>query len=295
MSILQIALDVPLPRLFDYRLDGESAGNPTGRLVRVPFGTGNRIGVVLGEVAQSDQPPDKLKTAELIADLPALPDDWIALCRFCAQYYHHPLGQVMAFALPPLLRKGKTPRALKPKVSAGETAPSSNEATADQAAAIAAIVNASGFQTFLLHGVTGSGKTEVYLAAAAAVVAAGGQALLLVPEINLTPQFVARVAAALPNARTATLHSALPDGERRANWEQAARGEADLVLGTRLAVFAALPRLALIVVDEEHDGSYKQHDGVRYHARDAAVWRAHRLGIPVVLGSATPSLESHES
>jgi len=149
------------------------------------------------------------------------------------------------------------------------------------------------FAAFLLQGVTGSGKTEVYLAASAATMAAGGQALLLVPEINLTPQLVARVAAALPNARTVTLHSGLPDGERRANWERAARGEADLVLGTRLAVFAALPRLALIVVDEEHDASYKQQDGVRYHARDAAVWRAHRLGIPVVLGSATPSLESY--
>jgi primosomal protein N' (replication factor Y) len=163
-----------------------------------------------------------------------------------------------------------------------------------QALAVASIDAAHGrFAPFLLQGVTGSGKTEVYLAAAASVVAAGGQALLLVPEINLTPQLVARVAAALPNARTATLHSALPDGERRSNWEQAARGESDLVLGTRLAVFAALPRLSLIVVDEEHDGSYKQHDGVRYHARDAAVWRAHRLGIPVVLGSATPSLESY--
>ncbi len=163
-----------------------------------------------------------------------------------------------------------------------------------QAQAVASIDAARGrFAPFLLQGVTGSGKTEVYLAAAASVVAAGGQALLLVPEINLTPQLVARVAAALPNARTMILHSALPDGERRSNWEQAACGEADLVLGTRLAVFAALPRLSLIVVDEEHDGSYKQHDGVRYHARDAAVWRAHRLGIPVVLGSATPSLESY--
>ena len=163
-----------------------------------------------------------------------------------------------------------------------------------QSGAVAAIDAARRrFAPFLLQGVTGSGKTEVYLAAAAAAVAAGGQALLLVPEINLTPQLVARVAAALPGARTVALHSALPDGERRVNWEQAARGEADLVLGTRLAVFAALPRLALVVVDEEHDGSYKQHDGVRYHARDAAVWRAHRAGVPVVLGSATPSLESY--
>ncbi len=170
-------------------------------------------------------------------------------------------------------------------------APQLNDA---QAAAAAAIGASHGrFAPFLLQGVTGSGKTEVYLAAVADVVAHGGQALLLVPEINLTPQLVARIEATLPGVVTVALHSGLPDGERRANWERAARGEADLVLGTRLAVFAALPRLALVVVDEEHDGSYKQHDGVRYHARDAAVWRAHRLGIPVVLGSATPSLETY--
>ena len=165
-----------------------------------------------------------------------------------------------------------------------------------QRAAVEAIVAGQGrFAPFLLQGVTGSGKTEVYLAAAAASVAAGGQVLLLVPEINLTPQLVARVEAALPHARTVTLHSGLPDGERRANWEAAAHGAADVVLGTRLAVFAPMPRLALVVVDEEHDGSYKQHDGVRYHARDAAVWRARRVAVPVVLGSATPSLESWAS
>ena len=292
MSILQIALDVPLPRLFDYRLDGESAGNPTGRLVRVPFGTGNRIGVVLGEVAQSDQPPDKLKTAELIADLPALPDDWIALCRFCAQYYHHPLGQVMAFALPPLLRKGKTPRALKPKVSAGETAPSSNEATADQVAAIAAIVNASGFQTFLLHGVTGSGKTEVYLRAIADVIARGGQALMLVPEIALTPQLEARVSARFPQAQIVSAHSGVADAARARAFLAALEGRAAIVLGTRLSVFMPMPRLQLIVVDEEHDASFKQQEGLRYSARDVAIFRAKQRDIPVVLGSATPSLET---
>lgn len=170
-------------------------------------------------------------------------------------------------------------------------APRLNDA---QRRAADAIVGSRGaFAPLLLQGVTGSGKTEVYLAAAASFVADGGQVLLLVPEINLTPQLTSRVADALPRARTVTLHSALPDGARRANWEAAARGEADIVLGTRLAVFAPLPRLALVVVDEEHDTSFKQHDGVRYHARDAAVWRARRRGVPVVLGSATPSLESY--
>jgi primosomal protein N' (replication factor Y) len=162
-----------------------------------------------------------------------------------------------------------------------------------QSDAVAAIVAASeAFATFLLYGVTGSGKTDVYLAAADAVFARGRQVLLLVPEINLTPQLVARVRAARPGVAIATLHSGLPDGERRAQWRAAATGEAQLVLGTRLAVFAPLPELGLVVIDEEHDASYKQQDNVRYHARDAAIWRARRRGVPIVLGSATPSLES---
>jgi primosomal protein N' (replication factor Y) len=171
------------------------------------------------------------------------------------------------------------------------TPPRLNDA---QRACVDVIAAARGtFAPLLLQGVTGSGKTEVYLAAAAATVAAGGQVLMLVPEINLTPQLRARVAQALPRARTVTLHSALAEGARRAHWDAAACGEADVVLGTRLAVFTPLPRLALVVVDEEHDASFKQHDGVRYHARDAAVWRARARAVPIVLGSATPSLESH--
>ena len=164
---------------------------------------------------------------------------------------------------------------------------------ADQRHAIDAVLAARGrFAPFLLFGVTGSGKTDVYLDVAARLIAAGGQVLLLVPEINLTPQLEQRVRAALPGATVALLHSGLADGERRLHWRAAAAGEANLVLGTRLALFAPMPALALIIVDEEHDGSYKQQDNVRYHARDVAVWRAHRRGVPVVLGSATPSLES---
>ena len=164
---------------------------------------------------------------------------------------------------------------------------------ADQRAAADAVAGAHGtFAPFVLYGVTGSGKTDVYLDAAGKAIANGGQVLLLVPEINLTPQLEQRVRAALPGARIATLHSALADGPRRDHWLSAAAGEAELVLGTRLAVFTPLPRLALVIVDEEHDASYKQQDGVRYHARDVAVWRAHRRNVPIVLGSATPSLES---
>ena len=185
------------------------------------------------------------------------------------------------------------PPQVRPAEAGNERPQSAPPLNPDQERAVAAILGARGtFSPFLLQGVTGSGKTEVYLAAAAACIAAGGQALILVPEINLTPQFLQRIAAALPGRTTLTLHSRLPAGERLRRWRAAAMGEADLVLGTRLAVFAPLPRLALIVVDEEHDSSYKQQDGVRYHGRDVAVWRARQRGVPVVLGSATPALET---
>jgi len=148
-------------------------------------------------------------------------------------------------------------------------------------------------QSFLLHGVTGSGKTEVYLRAIAEVVARGRQALVLVPEISLTPQLVARFAERF-DAPLAVLHSSLTDQERLRAWRAARSGEAPVIIGTRSAIFAPLASPGLIVVDEEHDASYKQQEGFRYSARDLALARAQRLGVPVVLGSATPSLESLE-
>ncbi|HNR92759.1 MAG TPA: primosomal protein N', partial [Dokdonella sp.] len=161
-----------------------------------------------------------------------------------------------------------------------------------QAAAVAAIsAAAERFATFLLDGVTGSGKTEVYLHAILDAIGRGRQALVLVPEIALTPQTMRRFRERL-GLDVAILHSGLADGERARAWLAAARGEAAVVLGTRSAAFVPLARPGLIVVDEEHDASYKQHEGFRYHARDLAIVRAKALGIPVVLGSATPSLES---
>jgi primosomal protein N' (replication factor Y) len=165
--------------------------------------------------------------------------------------------------------------------------------SAAQAQAIGRVAAALGrFQAFLLHGITGSGKTEVYLQLIARVLESGAQALVLVPEISLTPQLEARFRHAFPDARVALLHSALEDVPRTASWMAAARGEAGIVLGTRLAVLASLPRLALVVVDEEHDTSFKQQEGLRYSGRDAAVARAKLAGCPVVLGTATPSLET---
>ena len=164
--------------------------------------------------------------------------------------------------------------------------------TDEQATALAAIDPAAGFSVHLLHGVTGSGKTEVYLRLVEQALAAGRQALLLVPEINLTPQLEGRVRARFPEAGVVSLHSELAEAARERNWRAAFAGEASIILGTRLSIFTPMPRLGLIVIDEEHDPSFKQQDGMRYSARDVGVFRAHQLGIPILLGSATPSLES---
>jgi len=182
-----------------------------------------------------------------------------------------------------------------PSVARIESRPSEVTLTAAQATVVDAITASLGhFAAHLLNGVTGSGKTEVYLRVIATAVARGGQALVLVPEIALTPQLVQRFRGRF-SAGVAVLHSALLGSERRDAWRAAHGGHARIIIGTRSAVFASLPELALIIVDEEHDASYKQHEGFRYSARDLAVWRAQRAQIPIVLGSATPSLETLEN
>ena len=293
MNIVRIALDVPVPKLFDY-VAPDSDESDRGRRATVPFGKGLRTGIIVEVARSSEQPDSKLKSvAAILRDLPPLPEDWIALCEFCARYYQAPLGEVTALALPPLLRRGRMPRATKPdKDDRSDVAVPMPALTAAQESAVAAISALKGFQAVLLHGVTGSGKTEVYLRAIAEVLAAGGQALMLVPEIALTPQLESRVSARFPGAKVVSAHSGVADAARARGFIAALEGRADIVLGTRLAVFMPLPRLRLMVIDEEHDASFKQQEGVRYSARDVAVWRAHQLGIPIVLGSATPSLET---
>ncbi len=168
--------------------------------------------------------------------------------------------------------------------------------TPDQAAAVTALrADLSAFKAHLLLGVTGSGKTEVYLRVIDAVLKKGRQALLLVPEISLTPQLESTVRGRFPDTHIVSLHSGLNDTERLNHWIAAQSGAARIVLGTRLAVFAPLPELSLIVVDEEHDASFKQNDGFRYSARDLAVVRARQRGVPIVLGSATPALETYHN
>jgi len=296
VTIARVALPVARHALFDYWVPAGLCVD-RGTVVRVHFARRALIGVVVEVGEATDVAHDKLQPlGEIVAGV-RVPPELLAQGEFVARYYQEPLGQVLAQMVPPQ-GTGKSPAHPRRVTLAAATEPCATAAAlpaanADQERAATAVIATHGtFAPTLLQGITGSGKTEVYLAAAAAAIGAGGQVLLLVPEINLTPQLAARIAAALPGRRTVILHSRLAAGERRRAWAAAAQGEADLVLGTRLAVFVPLPRLALVVVDEEQDPSYKQQDGVRYHGRDVAIWRARHARVPIVLGSATPSLET---
>ena len=297
MPAVRVALPVAVPTPFDYWVpEGIVIG--CGAIVRVKLARRVLEGVVVDVPGHSDIPRERLQPVDAtLPDLPALPNDLLEVGAFVASYYQEPLGLVLAQMLPPLraTRRSATREAPVPSLEpiAGSPATAVHQLNDDQQRALAAIpFSRREFAPFLLQGVTGSGKTEVYLAAAAAAIAKGGQVLILVPEINLTPQLLQRIADALPGRNAVMLHSRISASERLRHWRAAAAGEIDVVLGTRLAVFTPLPRLALIVVDEEHDPSFKQQDGVRYHGRDVAVWRARHREIPILLGSATPSLET---
>lgn len=358
-KILRVAVNVPLAREFDYRPPPGPLPAPGSR-VRVPFGRRTETGIVLGYAESSEFSGGRLKQAAAALDeAPLLSAEDLALIRFTSDYYHHPIGEVAASALPAALRAGKpleakservvllrppadpdtlekrAPRQAEllalladtgpagidvdrvaaamptwrrvaaPLVDRGvlriETGATSDrcdsprveagpELNGDQERAVAAIGAADGFGAFVLDGVTGSGKTEVYLRLIDRTLAAGRQVLVLVPEIGLTPQLVRRFEKRL-GFRPAAMHSSLTDSERLVAWRRAQSGAARLLVGTRSAVFTPMPDLGLVIVDEEHDHSFKQQEGLRYSARDLAVVRAKRRGIPVILGSATPTLE----
>ena len=298
--ILQVALDTPLRRVFDYLPPPGCADcEPSlGVRVRVPFGRRRMIGILVGIVGESRVASAKLRAAlELLDEEPLFDPVTFELLLWAADYYHHPVGEVIAAALPVALRAGQPVRSPKPPQGAAESVtwepqPSDLTLTPQQVQAVDAISGSLGhFAAHLLDGVTGSGKTEVYLRTIAAATLGGGQVLVLVPEIALTPQLVERFRRRFSTG-IEVMHSALKGTQRRDAWRAAHRGQAQIVIGTRSAVFTSLPRLRMIVVDEEHDASYKQHEGFRYSARDLAVWRAQRARVPIVLGSATPSLES---
>jgi primosomal protein N' (replication factor Y) len=363
--VIRVAVPAPIAGGFDYLWRDTVEPPPPGCRVRVPFGKGERVGVVLGHATDSQIVPSKLKAPLGALDtVPIIGPDLLATLEWCANYYHHPIGEVISQALPALLRKGRSveeepargwqltalggsedpaliahraPRQaqalralaagdpiaeeslrnlgftrdvlarlsakgwieekalLRPSEdSSGEPLPETQlpELTDDQQAVLDSIAARSdGFQPYLLQGVTGSGKTEIYLRLIGQQLEANCQSLLLVPEIGLTPQLVSRLKQRFGD-RLALMHSGLTDRERFSAWRDANSGRSKVIVGTRSAIFAPLPSPGLIIVDEEHDPSYKQQEGFRYSARDLAVFRARQLRVPVLLASATPSLES---
>jgi len=273
-----------------------------GQLVRVPFGNREVLGVVWGVHTAAPETLSTHTLRQVIAVLEAvapLSAHWQQLVQFTAHYYQRSLGEVAMAALPPQLRD-LTPvqlaRRFKKQATTSETLATSLQSpwplSDQQADVLSQMAEASG--PFLLHGATGSGKTEVYLQAVARCLAedANAQALMMVPEINLTPQLEARVKARFGDAGVVSMHSGMTGPQRLKSWLAAHQGSARIVLGTRMAIFASMPHLKWIVVDEEHDASYKQQEGARYSARDLAIYRARLEGAKVILGSATPSLES---
>ena len=366
-TILNIALDVPLNRTFDY-LSSDFVARVGSRVI-VPFAGRSLVGVVVDLAATSDFPIEKLKPVTHVFEDIVFNAENLKLLKFCADYYHYPLGQALISALPLRLRQLKpavsrkafaysllpsadtnlllsqipakkvvlhriaTALAAAPMLGGAELAfissgwkkailelkslglvseyevlavkaslPSSSiEPTlnSEQTSAIQQVLALThNFKPWLLHGITGSGKTEVYIQILRQILQntsidkTGAQVLVLVPEINLTPQLEARFRSRLSQYPLVTLHSNLSESERLQNWLAASSGAAKIVIGTRLSVFTPMPHLKMIVMDEEHDSSYKQQDGMRYHARDVAMVRAKQLNIPIILGSATPSLET---
>ena len=355
-----VAVPTPLRNLFYYSLSVNERVD-IGSRVRVPFGTRKLVGVVTEVNSRPDIDIAKVRPVlEVLGPVGNLTEPILKLCRWASDYYHHPIGEVLATALPSLLRKGADPqessqiltltpagalieqdsmkrapaqwkllsalqqsgrtkeelsamdisnqtiRAIEKKdwaqwfaevplplepFSSSSVNPSGIKITEEQATAINAVQNRNDAKPFLLYGVTGSGKTEVYLRVIEPILKAGKQVLILVPEIGLTPQTISRFRDRF-NVPVTILHSSLTDKQRALGWLQAREASAGIILGTRSAIYTPLKFPGAIIVDEEHDASYKQQDGFRYSARDLAVLRARFEGVPIILGSATPSLES---
>jgi primosomal protein N' (replication factor Y) len=290
LRIAKIAVPTPLRRTFDYLVPQGMTLTP-GVRVKVPFRKKEMIGVFLEFTNHSEFSLSKLKSVIEVLDAePLINTEIFQLCQWAAEYYHYPIGEVFEAALPVLLRQGKEAKFknLTVQENFSSYALSLNSF---QQSALDAICAVKDFQVFLLDGVTGSGKTEVYLQAITHILKQKKQILVLVPEIGLTPQTIQRFRERFSESVVA-LHSGLNEKERLNAWLAAKNGEAQIVIGTRSAVFTPFLNLGLIVVDEEHDLSFKQQEGFRYHGRDLAIKRAHWNKIPIILGSATPSLES---
>ena len=307
-SIVQVAIDTPVNKLFDYIWDHESLGSSPqrGQIISIEFGKKELVGVVIKEIENSEFDIQKLKHVTGIAPCTSISEDVIGMAEFSSVYYQKSIGEVLLPAIPKYWRQKEKWELLskaKRKTKSAEKKNHRNkeeqkaiQLNDEQETAIAELVKASQekkFETYLLQGVTGSGKTLTYLRWLSKVLEEeNSQVLIMVPEINLTPQLEESVRIAFPESPLIVMHSGLTDRTRADNWLKANTGEAKIILGTRMAVMTSMPNLRAIVVDEEHDLSYKQQEGVRYSARDLAVWRAKKLEVPILLVSATPSLET---
>lgn len=292
--ILQVAVPSPLRSLFDYLAPPNSpALTPTvGTRVVVPFGKRTLLGIIIAIKPTSDIPATQLKTAIEILDQEALfPPQLMELFLWASNYYQYPLGMLFAAVLPAWLRKQKQID-LKPTAPIIKNTSTPLHLNATQANAVAQVLKFNNeFKAFLLDGVTGSGKTEVYMQLIAQMLQENKQTLILVPEINLTPQTLQRFEERF-NVPIAVLHSQISEKQRAIGWKQAQLGHAKIILGTRLAAFVPLKNPGLFIIDEEHDLAFKQQDHFRYSARDLLLKRAQLEKCPVLLGTATPSLET---
>ncbi|MCB0405507.1 MAG: primosomal protein N' [Bdellovibrionales bacterium] len=296
--IIQVAVPFRVPKLFDYKIaDADADRVVPGSLVQVPFGSRLTHAFVLGFSETSTISDTKLKSVEAVLnESPVFDEKMLEFLRWVSAYYCHPLGETIATAVPKdswRVRKRKT-RAITSDPTAGLRPAHSErfELTPEQKQVLDEMDRHGHEKPYLLFGVTGSGKTEVYMNAIERFLNTDQSAIVLAPEISLTPQLVGRFSDRFPG-QTAVLHSHLSPAERQREWKRAASGEARIVVGARSAVFAPVKNLALIIVDEEQEASFKQEDSLRYNARDIAVVRAKICGARVVLGSATPSLESY--
>ena len=309
--VVQVVIDKPLAQGFDYLWDAEKLGKlpEIGHIVEVPFARSMIIALVIKVSDHSDYEIEKLKSVDRLAPLPPLDPALLRLMNFASQYYVHALGETILPTIPQMWKKAndweKIPKKIETtnkKITKNSDVIAEGLITEDQLnpnqknalqELMAGEEQENKFRAVLLQGQTGSGKTAVFLNWLASILKdEAAQVLLLVPEINLTPQLERRVRAYFPDKKMALLHSGVSEKKRGIAWFEAMTGKAQIILGTRLAALTPIPNLRAIVVDEEHDASYKQQEGTRYSARDLAIWRAHDQKITILLSSATPSLET---
>ncbi len=294
LPLWRVAVDAPLPEALTYTQAPELSSLHRGQLVTVPLGKGNRAtkGLVLGPCTTTAPSEATLKAITACdPDYPTLPEHFIKWLEWLSSYYIHPVGKVAQLAYPPLRRQEKARKSKRAPVIPLEQMDAPPMMTDEQAQCYNAISQFSNFSSHLVFGVTGSGKTEIYLRLLEKILKEGKTGIVLVPEISLTPQLIQRFARRFGD-KIAAIHSQLTDRERTNQWWDLIEGRKSILIGARSALFCPLPNVGMIIVDEEHEPSYKQDEKLKYHGRDAAVMLAKFLDCPIVLGSATPSLES---